>query len=139
MTADVIIKTTNIPGIAHSGLSIPYDFSKRQATAFAYGYDAVLPVGSPEKDQTLSKKYRAGLENITPLWQHPLILPVILLKHELAMIRKISRVQLKPDRTDVWVEPLSNSYKKTSELLAGNRALRTTDEAGVDPMENLNH
>lgn len=101
LTADITIKTTNIPGLAHSGLLLSYDFSRRRNSAFAYGYNAVPRTGSSEKDITLSQRYQSGLEKKEPLWQHPLILPVILLKHELAMIRKIFRVQLQADRTDV--------------------------------------
>lgn len=72
-----------------------------------------------------------------PLWQHPLVLPVILLKHELAMIRKISRVQSKADRTDVWGKLLSSSREKMSELFAGIQAPGESGAGAGDPMENL--
>lgn len=55
------------------------------------------------------------------------------------MIRKISRSQLKADRTDVWGKPLSNSHEKMTELLLGSQGTKDADDGNTEPMDNLNN
>lgn len=72
------------------------------------------------------------------LLQHPLLLAVILLKQELAMIRRISRDQLRSDNEDIWGKPFSSSNDSINGLLAGVGAVKGSDADKTDPLKHLN-
>lgn len=98
------MSSTSIPELPRQGIGLLYDFSTKTTTAFVKGNNAVLNRGTEEKTAKdrneyqpwiLAHRIRDRLRNSLPLWQHPLLVPVILLEHEFAAIRNFLRNKLR--------------------------------------------
>lgn len=126
----------SIPELPRQGLGLSYDFSTRTTTAFVKGNNAVVSEESekelarknPDKSHNknpdefqhwiLAHRIRNRLRNGLPLWQHPLLVPVILLEHELAGIRNFSRAKLRSSSSRISSR-LRMGYDDQAALLGG--------------------
>lgn len=113
------MSNASIPELAHYGLSMSYDFSTRRTTAFVKGTNAVVKdAESTYQPWKLDDRIRKALHDTMPLWAHPLLLPVILLQHELAAIRNFSRERLHTDSSDIQAA-MRLDYEEQARLLGG--------------------
>lgn len=120
------MSNASVPELAQYGLAMSYDFSTRRTTAFVKGESAVVKdSGSEYQPLTLDARIRNGLHDSMPLWPHPLLLPVILLQHELAAIREFSKKKLHNDSHGIQTI-MRLDYKAQARLLGG----RNSDEKG---------
>lgn len=120
------MSNANIPELAHYGLAMSYDFSTRRTTAFVKGANAVdKDARNKYQPWLLDACIRNGLHDSMPLWPHPLLLPTILLQHELAAIREFSKMKLHTDSRGIQAT-MRLDYKAQARLLGG----RNEDEEG---------
>lgn len=113
------MSNASIPELAHYGLAMSYDFSTRRTTAFVKGANAVVKdSGRKYQPWLLDARIRNGLHDSMPLWSHPLLLPVILLQHELAAIREFSREKLHSDSRGIQ-GTMCLDYNAQASLLGG--------------------
>lgn len=116
------MSNANIPELAHYGLAMSYDFSTRRTTAFVKGTNAVAKdADAMYQPWLLDARIRRGLRNSMPLWSHPLLLPVILLQHELAAIRNFSRERLHTDSRGIQAT-MRLDYEDQARLLGGRNS-----------------
>ncbi|KAL1851344.1 hypothetical protein Daus18300_012590 [Diaporthe australafricana] len=120
------MSNASIPELAHYGLAMSYDFSTRRTTAFVKGANAVVKdADSTYQPWTLDDRIRSRLHDSMPLWPHPLLLPAILLQHELAAIRNFSKQRLHGDSRGIQAV-MRLDYEDQAKLLGG----RNSDRAG---------
>lgn len=116
------MSNASVPELAQYGLALSYDFSTRRTTAFVKGANAVTEDAASEyQPWLLDGRIRNGLRNSMPLWPHPLLLPVILLQHELAAIRQFSKEKLHKDSGGIQ-ETMRLDYKAQASRLGGRNS-----------------
>ncbi|KAJ4418230.1 hypothetical protein N0V82_005704 [Gnomoniopsis sp. IMI 355080] len=124
---DVTLSSASIPELPVQGIGLSYDFSTRTTTAFVKGNNAVGPKETDElagKDTNefqpwiLAHRIQSRLRNGLPLWQHPLLVPVILLEHELSAIRNFSRDKLRSSSAEISSQ-MRMDYDAQAALLGG--------------------
>lgn len=120
------MSNASVPELAQYGLAMSYDFATHRTTAFIKGANAVVKDAASEyQPWLLEARIRNGLHDSMPLWPHPLLLPVILLQHELAAIREFSKKKLHTDSRGIQAT-MRLDYEAQARLLGG----RNSDEAG---------
>ncbi|KAG6354180.1 hypothetical protein INS49_004784 [Diaporthe citri] len=135
MCLDITMSNASIPELAHYGLAMSYDFSTRRTTAFVKGINAVdKDSGRKYQPWQLDARIRNGLHDTMPLWPHPLLLPVILLQHELAAIREFSKEKLHADSHGIQ-DTMRLDYNAQARILGG---LNSDEEGRGDRAEFTN-
>lgn len=143
------MKNPSIPEIPPYGVSLTYNFSTRHTTAFIRGANAVMrdlkdpdaPPGTKDnfKYPALKLHYKlfSELETTMPLWGHPLLVPVILLKAELDGIRNFARDRLDSGSLNIQAT-MSMDYEDQAAVLGGENANRRGRQDRVDFTNGLN-
>ncbi|KAJ4387558.1 hypothetical protein N0V93_008153 [Gnomoniopsis smithogilvyi] len=143
---EITMNSTSIPELPRQGIGLSYDFSTRTTTAFVKGDNAVVYKGTDEKRKKdhneyqpwiLARRIRNGLSNSLPLWQHPLLVPVILLQHELAGIRNFLRDKLRSSSVEISSQ-MRVDYDRQAALLGGLNHKKDGKEDRVKFTNDLN-
>lgn len=116
---DITMKSATIPELADAGLSMSHSFTDRTTTAFVRGFNAVERDTNYDLPHTLASRFASMLKHSLPLWKHPLLLPAILLHHELAGIRDYSRDKLRIGTQGIRQTLNTQEYEDLAEILGG--------------------
>lgn len=128
------MSNASVPYLAQYGLAMSYNLATHRTTAFIKDATAVVKDSASEyQPWLLDARIRNGLHDSMPLWTHPRLLPVILLQHELADIRKSSKKKL---HTNKKHETL---WKTLKTRVRRDRGSRVANSAGCVEQVDMAH
>ena len=138
-TLDIVIRTPSIEQFSQCGIAVTYDLDNRTSSAFIRGANAVrLDSKLNEEPHTLATRFRKSLKWTRPLWKHPLLLPVILLSHEIRCIMVFARKNLHVNAQEIAEKLSIDSYGKMSEFLGGRNRDRGATQKRTEFTARIN-